>query len=185
MAVQILAATTSVRIIAVDLSDEALELAGRLGAQHTVKSDADAPAFIRELVGPPPGGAEAVFDFVGVDPTVKFAASVVSTGGRLMLVGLGGGTLPIKPGVADIGVPMETRVVVPFWGTRAELAEVIALARAGRLTAHVETFPLANAEEAYERLTAGALQGRAVIVPGARADRPGEPAQAKGAAARE
>jgi propanol-preferring alcohol dehydrogenase len=184
MAVQILAATTSVRIIAVDLSDDALELAGRLGAHHTIKSDATASAFIRELVGPAPGGAEAVFDFVGVTPTLKLAASVVSTGGRLMLVGLGGGTLPIKPGVADIGVPMETQVIVPFWGTRAELAEVIALARAGRVTAHVESFPLANAAAAYKRLREGSLRGRAVIVPGARADLPGETAKTKTAAAR-
>lgn len=184
MAVQILAATTSVRIIAVDLSDDALELAGRLGAQHTVKSDANASTFIRELVGPPPGGAEAVFDFVGVTATVKLAASVVSTGGQLMLVGLGGGTLPIKPGVTDIGVPMETRVIVPFWGTRAELAEVIALAQAGRVTAHVESFPLAHADEAYKRLRDGVLRGRAVIVPGARADLPREAEKTKGAVAR-
>jgi hypothetical protein len=32
---------------------------------------------------------------------------------------------------------METRVEVPFLGTRAELVEVVALAHAGRLTAHV------------------------------------------------
>ena len=175
MAIQILAATTSVRIIAVDVSDEALELAGRLGAHHTVKSDSDAATFIRELVGPAPGGAEAVFDCVGVDPTVKLAASVVTTGGRLMLVGLGGGTLQVKPGVADIGIPMETRVVVPFWGTRAELAEVIALARAGRLAAHVQQFPLTGAQEAYEMLHTGTIRGRGVVVPGARV-----PAQADG-----
>jgi propanol-preferring alcohol dehydrogenase len=168
MAVQILAATTSVRIIAVDLSDDALELAATIGAHHTIKSDADAATFIRELVGPAPGGAEAVFDFVGVDPTVKLAASIVATGGRLMLVGLGGGTLQVKPGVADIGIPMEARVVVPFWGTRAELAEVIALARAGRITAHVEQFPLASAQEAFTRLRNGTMQGRGVVVPGAR-----------------
>ena len=184
MAVQILAATTSVRIIAVDVSDEALELAGRLGAHHTVKSDADAATFIRELVGPPPGGAEAVFDFVGIDPTLKLAASVVATGGRFMLVGLGGGTLQIKPGVADIGIPMETQVVVPFWGTRAELAEVIALARAGRLTAHVEQFPLTNADEAYKKLSAGTLQGRGVVVPGAGVHSEAKPSTIKSAAAR-
>jgi propanol-preferring alcohol dehydrogenase len=165
MAVQILVATTAVRIIAVDLNDEALQLASRLGVHHTIKSDTDATMKIRELVGPRPGGAEAVFDFVGADPTVKLAASVVSTGGRLMLVGLAGGTLPIKPGVGDIGVPMETQVIVPFWGTRAELAEVIALAREGHLKAEVEAFPLAKAQDAYDRLTAGTLRGRAVIVP--------------------
>ncbi|HXE79748.1 MAG TPA: NAD(P)-dependent alcohol dehydrogenase [Vicinamibacterales bacterium] len=184
MAVQILAATTSVRIVAVDLNDDALELAGRLGAHHTIKSDADAATFIRELVGPPPGGAEVVFDFVAVDATLKLAASVVSIGGRLMLVGLGGGTMRITPGVGDMGIPMETQVMVPFWGTRAELAEVIALARAGRLKAHVETFPLSNAREAYDRLAAGKLRGRAVIVPDARADRPEARPAAKGAVAR-
>jgi propanol-preferring alcohol dehydrogenase len=184
MAVQILAATTSVRVIAVDLSDDALELASRLGAHHTVRSDADASTFIRELVGPPPGGAEAVFDFVGVTPTVKLAAAVVSTGGSLLLVGLGGGALHIKPGVADIGIPMETRVMVPFWGTRAELAEVIALARAGRVTAHVEQFPLARAHDAYSKLKAGALHGRAVVVPGSPEPVGREPTTESGAAVR-
>ncbi|HSL23695.1 MAG TPA: NAD(P)-dependent alcohol dehydrogenase [Vicinamibacterales bacterium] len=166
MAVQILAETTSVRVIAVDVSDDALNLAGRMGAHHTVKSDADAGRAIRELLGPPPGGADAVLDFVGVTETLALAASVVSTGGRLALVGLGGGTLSLRPGVGPIGVPMETQVVVPFWGTRAELAEVIALARAGRIRAQVEPFPLDRVAEAYDKLRARALTGRAVVLPG-------------------
>jgi len=163
MAVQILAATTSVQVIAVDLNDDALELAKRMGAHHTVKSGPQAAAFIRELVGRAPGGADTVFDFVAVNPTLALAASVVSTGGWLMLVGLGGGTISLRPGIGDIGIPMEARVVVPFWGTRAELAEVIALARQGRITAHVETFPLESAAAAYDKLRAGKLRGRAVI----------------------
>lgn len=167
MAVQILAATTAVRVIAVDLQDEALELAKRVGAHHVVKSDADAVAAIREHVGPAPGGADVVFDFVGVTPTLTLAASVVSTGGRLLLVGLGGGTLSLHPGVGEIGIPMETRLVVPFWGTRAELAEVIALARANVIKAHVEKFPLDRASEAYEKLRNHRLAGRAVITPAA------------------
>jgi propanol-preferring alcohol dehydrogenase len=61
-------------------------------------------------------------------------------------------------------------VTVPFWGTRAELAEVIALARAGRIGAHVERFSLDEASTAYERLHAGELRGRAVVVPGAPSD---------------
>jgi propanol-preferring alcohol dehydrogenase len=73
---------------------------------------------------------------------VKVGASVVATGGVLAIAGFAGGTLTLRPGVGNIGIPMETRVVVPFWGTRAELAEVIALARAGRISAHVERFSL-------------------------------------------
>jgi propanol-preferring alcohol dehydrogenase len=117
-----------------------------------------------------------VFDFVGVDQTVALAASVVATGGRLMLVGLGGGTLGIRPGVGETGIPMEARLVIPFWGTRAELAEVIALARAGRITAHVEQYSLDNASAAYDRLQSGELRGRAVIVPAVTASTVKEPA---------
>jgi len=168
MAIQILAATTAVRVIAVDVKDEALKLAKKIGAHHTVKSDADAAAQIRELVGPPPGGADVVFDFVGANPTLRLGASVVATGGRLTLVGLAGGTLQLSPKAAgQMGVPFETRIVIPFWGTRAELAEVIALARAGRISAHIEKFPLNSAPVAYEKLQAGKLQGRAVVLPAA------------------
>lgn len=165
MAVQILAATTAVRIIAVDQRDEALELAGQLGAQHTFRSDADTARFVRDLVGPPPGGAEAVFDFVGADQTLALAASIVSTGGRLLLPGLAGGTLAIHPGVGSTGIPFETQVTMPFWGTRAELAAVIALARDGRIRTHVQTFPLDSAADAYRALRDGTLRGRAVVVP--------------------
>jgi propanol-preferring alcohol dehydrogenase len=42
---------------------------------------------------------------------------------------------------------------------------VIALARAGRLRAHVERFALADAGRAYEKLRAGKVNGRAVVVP--------------------
>lgn len=165
MAVQILATTTSVRIVAVDTREEALKLAAQIGAHHIVRADADAARHIRELVGPAPGGADVVLDFVGADSTLALGASVVSTGGWLALVGLAGGTLKLTPSIGDTGVPMEARVVIPFWGTRAELAEVIALAQAGRISAHVEQFPLQSALAAYEKLRSGELAGRAVVTP--------------------
>ncbi len=161
MAVQILAATTAARIVAVDLRAEALALAKQIGAHHTVPSGADAARAIRDLVGPPPGGADVVLDFVGAPATLEIARAVVTTGGDIAIVGLAGGSLAVGFGT----VPFEARVVVPFWGTRAELAEVIALARAGRIRAHVDRFPLADAAKAYDRLRAGVLKGRAVIVP--------------------
>lgn len=50
-----------------------------------------------------------------------------------MPVGLAGGELKMSPSVYHSGIPFETKVVIAFWGTRAELREVIALARAGRI----------------------------------------------------
>jgi propanol-preferring alcohol dehydrogenase len=53
--------------------------------------------------------------------------------------------------------------VLSYWGTRAELADVLALARAGHIVASVECFDLADAKVAYERLAAGSVIGRAVV----------------------
>jgi propanol-preferring alcohol dehydrogenase len=109
-----------------------------------------------------------VIDCVCATPTLTLGASIVATGGRLTLLGLGGGSMTLAPSAARwAGVPVETQVVMPFYGTRAELAEVIALAQAGHISAHIETFPLGNAPVAYERLQTGKLQGRAVILPAA------------------
>lgn len=165
MALQILAATTAVRVIAVDLSEEALKLAAQIGAHEIVRADEHASQHIRDLVGSSPGGADVVLDLVGATSTLLLGASVVSTGGWLMLVGLAGGDLTITPGVAATGIPFETRAIIPFWGTKAELAEVITLARAGSISAHVEQFSLRNAGAAYDKLRAGQLRGRAVVVP--------------------
>ena len=166
MAVQILIATTAVRIIAVDTNVAALDLATRLGAHEVVQAGPDTVDKIRAIVGPPPDGADVVLDFVGADPTITTARQVGAPGGQVMLVGLAGGTLPVRP-VADEPptIPLETTVRVPFWGTRAELQEVIALGRLGMLQADVQTFPLERAPEAYDLLRRGEIHGRAVIVP--------------------
>src|SRR5579872_2314782 len=165
MAVQILAATTAVRIIAVDVRPEALDLASQSGAHHCFPANEEAAKAIRELTGPPPGGADVVLDFVGATSTLLLGASIISTGGWLVLVGLAGGELKVAPGIIDTGIPFEARLVMPFWGTRAELGEVIALARAGRISAHVERFSLEDVQTAYDKLRAGQLNGRAVVLP--------------------
>jgi propanol-preferring alcohol dehydrogenase len=167
MAVQILAATSAVSVIAVDVDDAALGLAATLGATHTVRSGPDAVEHIREIVGPSPEGADVVFDFVGVTATLDIARKVVSPGGRLALVGLGQGELTFRPtpGNPLSEIPVETTAVVPFWGNHQELAEVVALSRAGHIKAETQVFPLADVAEAYAKLERGEVRGRAVMVP--------------------
>jgi propanol-preferring alcohol dehydrogenase len=43
--------------------------------------------------------------------------------------------------------------------------EVIAMAREGRIHAETTDFPLTQAVEVYDRLKAGQIAGRAVLVP--------------------
>ena len=61
-----------------------------------------------------------MLDCVRSQATVDLARAVVTTGGDIAIVGLAGGALPVGFGP----IAMETRVSVPFWGTRAELAEL-------------------------------------------------------------
>ena len=62
-------------------------------------------------------------------------------------------------------VPFEASVQTTYWGSLVELTEVLALARAARLRAHVERFDLDDAITAYTRLREGSIAGRAVVVP--------------------
>lgn len=159
VAIQLLRALTAARVIALDVSEEKLELARRVGAHETVLSDAGAVDKVRALTGGL--GAEAVFDFVGAPPTTATAAAVAAVEADVALVGIGGGTLPV-----GFGSPaFEVSVSAPYWGSRSELIEVLDLAREGFIEVHVETYGLDDAPLAYERLHAGKVNGRAVILP--------------------
>jgi propanol-preferring alcohol dehydrogenase len=159
VAVQLLRAMTAARVIALDVSDDKLELARRVGAHETVRSDAAAPAKVRELTGGV--GAQAVFDFVGVNPTAAAAGEMAAPAADVTIVGLGGGALPVGFGTTAY----EVTVSAPYWGTRDELIEVLDLARAGAVSVHTETFSLDDAPEAYARLHDGKISGRAVVLP--------------------
>jgi propanol-preferring alcohol dehydrogenase len=158
VAVQILRALTSCHIVAIDRREQALELAARDGAHATLAADGLTAGDVRRAAG---GAAALVIDCVGVEQTLELAAGSVAPGGHVSILGVGGGTFPMRFGA----VPFETSVVMSNWGTRAELADVVALARAGAVHVDVERVPLADVPAAYERLESGAVSGRLVAVP--------------------
>jgi propanol-preferring alcohol dehydrogenase len=157
--IQILKALSPAVVIAVDVSEAKLSLARAVGADHAVLSDDDAASSIRDLTAG--RGAEAVFDFVGAQSTVELAGAVIAVEGDVSIVGIGGGALPVGFG----SIPYDAAVRAPYWGSRAELMEVLDLARSGKLTVETEVFSLDDAPAAYEKLHAGDIRGRAVIVP--------------------
>ncbi len=159
MALQILRATSAVRVIAVDLSPAKLDAARALGADATVLADGDALARAREALRG--RAADAVFDFVGAQSTIDLGRKLVRADGEFAIVGLAGGVMPYAQGKIAWGA----RVSTPFYGSIAELREVIALAARGDLRAHVTRFPLERIGEAYAALHDGTLDGRAVITP--------------------
>ncbi|KAB8165873.1 alcohol dehydrogenase catalytic domain-containing protein [Streptomyces sp. 3MP-14] len=161
VAIQLLRALTPARVVALDVSEEKLALASSVGAHETVLSDERAAERVRELTGGL--GAEGVFDYVGAQPTAALAGSVAAVEADVAIVGLGGGALPVGINTTAFDVA----VAAPYWGSRSELAEVLELARAGAVEVRVETYGIDEAPVAYERLHAGKINGRAVIVPNA------------------
>jgi propanol-preferring alcohol dehydrogenase len=159
MAVQLLAALSSVRVIAVDVREDALELARSAGAELGLCAAGLTPAELRSEIGS--RGAAVVLDCVASEFTLALAAGAVSVGGEISYIGRGGGSLPVHPGQ----LPFECSVTLPSWGTLPELAEVVALARSGLIQVEVERLPLEDTIDGYRRLRRGDIRGRAVVCP--------------------
>jgi len=159
VAIQLLRALSPAHVIALDVAQEKLELAKEVGAHEALMSDDQAPTLVKELTGG--RGAEAVFDFVGVPPTVALASACAGVESDVTIVGIGGGSAQVGFGVT----PYDAAFRAPYWGSRAELIEVLELAHKGMVSVHVETYSLDEAPKAYERLHAGQIRGRAVILP--------------------
>ncbi|HTM83967.1 MAG TPA: NAD(P)-dependent alcohol dehydrogenase [Mycobacterium sp.] len=164
VAVQILLATSATRIIAVDVGREQLDLATQCGAEITFESGPDTAARILDQTDG--RGADAVFDFVGVDATARMSVESVAPNGAYRMIGLGGGVpgLTAEP-AGGPGWPWGASVRKSYGGTRSDLIDSIALAQSERLIVEVDRFDLADARTAFDRLEAGRVRGRAVLVP--------------------
>ncbi|WP_213816689.1 NAD(P)-dependent alcohol dehydrogenase [Glaciihabitans sp. dw_435] len=159
VAIQILKAMTSAQIIVLDLSESKRAQALTIGADHALASDDSAIEIIKGLTGG--RGADVIFDFVGINPTLAMAAKIVAIAGEIAIVGVGGGALS----AGYLTLPFDVSARVVNWGTRSELLEVVELARAGAIHIETERFALADGNKAYEALHNGTLAGRAVMVP--------------------
>lgn len=164
MAIQILRAMTATRIVAVDIAPDKLDLATAQGADVTIVSGTDTASEILQLTAG--RGADAIFDFVGEDATVDLAVNAIAPNGAVRMVGLAGGTasIPAAPYLGD-GWPWGASLRRTYGGTRQDLADCVALARSRRIGVEVERFALDDGLTAFDRLEAGTIRGRAVLVP--------------------
>lgn len=160
LALQVVASLLPAVLVAVDPRPEARALAERLGAGVAVGSVDQVVTALDARGGAP--GADLVLDFVGSDETVSALPELLAPGGQVAWVGSAGGSLAVSKGQR---MPRGWGVSAPFWGTRADLVDVVALAGDGALRSETETYGLDESLEAYERLRAGEVRGRAVVVP--------------------
>jgi len=156
--VQCLAALTATTIIVVDRNPDALKLAAQIGAHHTVTHGGQVDA-VKELTGG--RGANVVFDFVAEQGAESDGWAMTGEAGSYFVIGYGG---ELHIPTLDI-ISTERNVIGNIVGTYNDLAELMALAEAGRVTLHTKTYPLAAAADAFADLDAGRVRGRAILVP--------------------
>jgi NAD+-dependent secondary alcohol dehydrogenase Adh1 len=157
--IQTLAALTATKIIVVDRNPAALELAKTLGADETVLADGDHVAAVQDLTEG--RGGDVVFDFVAEGGAEHDAWRMTAPAGSQYIIGYGG---ELRIPTLDF-VGGEKNVIGNIVGTYHDLAELMVLAQAGKVTLHTRQYPLESAVEALDDLDNGRVRGRAILVP--------------------
>ena len=157
--IQCLAALTATNVIVVDRNAEALKLAAELGADHTVVAAGGHVDAVKDLTGGK--GAHVVLDFVAEQGAEMDGWNMTAPAGSYFVIGYGG-TLTIP--TLDI-ISTERNIIGNIVGTYNDLAELMALAEAGKVTLHTKAYPLTAAPDALADLDAGRVRGRAILVP--------------------
>ncbi len=160
--VQLARVLTNANITVLDLDNKRLEEAKKLGADYVINSkEKDAVKEVKDLTGGL--GADAIIDFVNASKTVESDLNLLRKRGRLVLVGLFGGSVELNLAL----MPLRAfRLIGSYTGKYADLVELVALARKNVLRSIVSRkFKLDEANDALTQLKEGRIIGRAVISP--------------------
>jgi succinate semialdehyde reductase (NADPH) len=167
MIVQFARATGALQVVAVDIGEEKLEAARRLGATETVNATDGDP--VTAVIDATQGGADVAFEVLGREETFVQAVGMLRDGGRMVAVG-----------IAPIGTaaPVEiTRLVrrglqiVGSFGARprSDMPRLLSLIERGVFrpaTAITRRYALEQAAEAYAALDRHEIVGRAIVTTG-------------------
>jgi propanol-preferring alcohol dehydrogenase len=143
---------------------------GRTVYAFTRPGDVDAQRFARELGvswaggsdDKPPRALDAALIFAPAGGLVPVALAATVRGGTVVCAGIHMSDIPTFPYRLLWG-ERSVRSVANL--TRADGAAFMAVAETVPLVVHVEPFPLSRANEALDRLRAGAVSGAAVLTP--------------------
>ncbi|GBQ09205.1 alcohol dehydrogenase [Acetobacter cerevisiae DSM 14362] len=144
-------------VVAVDIDDEKLAIARKLGAALTVNArETDPAAFMQKEVGGVHGG------LITAVSTKAFSQAMgyVRAGGTLVLNGLPPGDFPIS--IFDM-VMNGTTIRGSIVGTRLDMIEALSFFADGKVKSVTQTDRLENINSIFERLEEGKVEGRIVI----------------------
>ena len=157
MAVQY-ARAMGLNVAAVDIADDKLALARKLGATVTVNAKNEDPAeVIRRETG---GGAQGVLVTAVSPKAFELAIGMVARGGTVSLNGLPPGDFPLDIfGMVLNGITVRGSIV----GTRLDLQESIDFAARGQVKATIHTAKLEDVNDVFAKMRRGEIEGRIVL----------------------
>ncbi len=144
----------SAQVIAVDVSEEKLQIARSFGAEMTINAAAeDVVKAMRKL-----GGLHAAVVTSGAKAAYDSAFYAVRPGGRLIVVGM-----PAEPLTFPAIMMREITITSAATGTRDDLREVLQLAAEGRVRCLIETQKLDAINDIFDAMRGGKIAGRVVL----------------------
>ncbi|HUN43183.1 MAG TPA: alcohol dehydrogenase AdhP [Acetobacteraceae bacterium] len=144
-------------VAAVDVADDKLDLARRLGAAVTVNArNADPAAVLKKEIG----GAHGVLVTAVSPKAFEQALGMLRRGGTVSLNGLPPGSFPLP--IFDM-VLNGTTVRGSIVGTRLDLQESLQFAGEGKVKATVSTDKLENINAVFDKMRKGQIEGRVVL----------------------
>lgn len=145
------------QVIGVDVAQDKLDLARRLGADMVVNAATqDAVAEVHRHVR----GAHGVLVTAVSREAFVQGLGMLHKRGTMSLVGLPPGDFPLP--IFDVVLNAKT-VRGSIVGTRADLIESLAFAADGRVQAHYTTGRLDDINQVFDRMKSGTIEGRVVM----------------------
>ena len=145
-------------VVALDVTDDKLELARNLGADVAV--NAKSPDAVAQVVKSTGGGAHGVLVTAVSPPAFAQALRLARRRGTVSLVGLPPGDFATP--IFDVVLKRIT-IRGSIVGTREDLAEAIAFASEGKVRSHIHMARLEDINSTFSSLKAGTVDGRIVI----------------------
>lgn len=163
MAVQVAKALYKSRITVIDVNDQKLSEAKKLGADNIIntKEKQDVVKEIKDLTNG--SGTDVVIDFVNNNITSVNSFNMLRKRGKLIMVGLFGGSMELNLPM----IPLRGYTLTgAYTGTFRELTELVELASNGKVRTVLDRrFSLDEVNEALHDLKNGKIIGRAIITP--------------------
>ena len=163
MAVQVAKAIFKSKITIIDVNDQKLAEARKLGADNIIntKEKQDVVKEVKDLTNG--FGTDVVIDFVNNNVTSVNSFNMLRKRGKLIMVGLFGGSMELNLPM----IPLRGYTLTgAYTGTFQDLTELVELASDGKVRTVLDrTFALDQVNEALHDLKNGKIIGRAIINP--------------------